>query len=122
LKLSYDEPLPSPAFKFNWRRYIEGVKVTDAKLGVSVKDGVWHGMAVQVDPIKPTLQAPGTERLKLKCDILLSILLQFCFQFQLAPLPHGSVEGTLDLVGRCRLTVSKPALKAKRLCYQRLKL
>jgi hypothetical protein len=27
---------------------------------------------VQVDPIKRTLKLPGTERLKLKCDILLS--------------------------------------------------
>jgi len=27
---------------------------------------------VQVDPIKPTLKAPGTKRLKLTCDVLLS--------------------------------------------------
>jgi hypothetical protein len=27
---------------------------------------------VQVDPIKPNLKPPGNERLKLKCDILLS--------------------------------------------------
>ena len=27
---------------------------------------------MQVDPIKPTLKAPGAERLKLKCDVLLS--------------------------------------------------
>jgi hypothetical protein len=27
---------------------------------------------VQVDPIKPKLKPPGTKRLKLKCDILLS--------------------------------------------------
>ena len=26
---------------------------------------------MQVDPIEPTLKAPGTERLKLKCEILL---------------------------------------------------
>ena len=47
-----------------------------------------RGWAVQVDPIKPTLKAPGTKRSKLKYDNLLSILLQFCFQFQFAPL-HG---------------------------------
>jgi len=29
-------------------------------------------MVVPVDPIKPTLKAPGSERLKLKCDELLS--------------------------------------------------
>ena len=27
---------------------------------------------MQVDPIKPTLKAPGTKRLKLKCDTLRS--------------------------------------------------
>jgi len=27
---------------------------------------------VRVDPIKPTLKAPGAKRLKLNCDILLS--------------------------------------------------
>jgi hypothetical protein len=31
-----------------------------------------HGRAVHVDPIKPTLTAPGTKRLKLKYYILLS--------------------------------------------------
>ena len=31
-----------------------------------------QGRAVQVDPIKPKLQPPGTKRLKLNCDILLS--------------------------------------------------
>jgi hypothetical protein len=30
------------------------------------------GWAVQVDPMKPTLKPPGTKRLRLKCDILLS--------------------------------------------------
>jgi hypothetical protein len=29
-------------------------------------------MAVQVDPIKPTLKAPGTKHLKAKCEELLS--------------------------------------------------
>ena len=31
-----------------------------------------HGRAVQLAPIKPRLKAPGTKRLKLKCDVLLS--------------------------------------------------
>ena len=35
---------------------------------------------MQVDPIKPTLKAPGAEHLKLKCDILLS---NFAFKFNL---------------------------------------
>jgi hypothetical protein len=37
-------------------------------------------MAVQVDPIKPALKAPGTKRLKLKCDEQLS---NFAFKFNL---------------------------------------
>ena len=35
---------------------------------------------MHVDPIKPTLKAPGTKRLKLKYDILLS---SFAFDFNL---------------------------------------
>ena len=35
---------------------------------------------MQVDPINPTLKAPGTKRLKLKCDTLLST---FAFKFHL---------------------------------------
>jgi hypothetical protein len=31
-----------------------------------------HGRVVQVDPIKPKLNLPGTKRFKLTCDILLS--------------------------------------------------
>jgi hypothetical protein len=38
------------------------------------------GRAVQVDPIKPNLKLPGTERLKLTCDELLST---FAFKFKL---------------------------------------
>jgi hypothetical protein len=41
---------------------------------------------VQVDPIKPTLKAPGTKRLKLNYNERLSILLKKCFQIQLASL------------------------------------
>jgi hypothetical protein len=39
-----------------------------------------HGEAVQVDPIKPTLKAPGTNRLKLNYDALLS---NVAFKFNL---------------------------------------
>ena len=41
----------------------------------------------------PALKAPGTQRLKLKYDELHSILLQFCFRFQLAPLNQGAGTG-----------------------------
>jgi hypothetical protein len=42
--------------------------------------GVHLGQTVQVDPIKPTLKAPGNKRLKLECNELLSI---FAFKFNL---------------------------------------
>jgi len=45
--------------------------------------------------IKPMLKAPGYKRLKSKYDEVLSILLKFCFQFQLAPLQHGRVLARL---------------------------
>jgi len=66
---------------------------------------------VQVDPIKPTLAAPGTKRLKLKCDKLLS---SFAFNFNLRRyVTATAIYATPDidedaklptLVGRCRLT------------------
>jgi len=40
--------------------------------GVQVQPGRRHGSAVQVDPIKTKLTPPGTKRLKVKCDLLLS--------------------------------------------------
>jgi len=49
-----------------------------APIHVVLSDG--YGRAVQVDPIKPTLKAPGTERSKLKCDGLHST---FAFKFNL---------------------------------------
>jgi len=45
-----------------------------------------RGRTVQVDPIKPTLKTPGTERLKLKYEELVS---NFCFKFNFAPLHRG---------------------------------
>jgi len=81
LKLKYDIMLSSFAFNFNLRRYIMG------RLGhlpglcvLRVVARVQRGRSVQVDPIKPTLKAPGTKRLKLECDELLS---KFAFRFNL---------------------------------------
>ena len=50
------------------------------------------GRAVQVDPIKPMLKAPGTKRLKLKYNKLLS---SFAFKINLRrfTLAHGRAEG-----------------------------
>ena len=47
-------------------------------------------MAVQVDPIKPTLKAPGSQRLKLKCDTLLSTS---AFNFNLRRYSTGEETG-----------------------------
>ena len=53
-----------------------------------------RGEAVQVAPIKPTLKAPGTKRLKLKCDEPLS---NVAFNFNLRRYSVVSAD-------RCRLT------------------
>jgi len=45
------------------------------------------GRAVQVDPIKPALQAPGPRRLNLKYDLLLS---SFAFSFNLCRYSSGT--------------------------------
>jgi len=62
LKLDHEKLLSNFAFNFNLRRYVQHRLLLHTA----------QGEAVQVDPIKPTLKAPGSERLKLKCDILLS--------------------------------------------------
>jgi len=46
-----------------------------------------HGRAVQVDPIKPALKAPGTKRLELIYDGLVS---NFAFNFN----PRCYITGT----------------------------
>ena len=58
-----------------------------AKVDYETRDGstpliraVVHGWAVLVDPLSPTLKAPGTKRLKLIYDELLS---SFAFKFNL---------------------------------------
>jgi len=44
---------------------------------------------VQVDPIKPVLNAPGIKLLKLRCGWT---GFKFCFQLQRAPLHGGGLE------------------------------
>jgi hypothetical protein len=55
-----------------------------------------RGEAVQVDPIKPTLKAPGMDRLKLNYD---KLLLKNCFQVQLAPLHRGDSDALYHQYG-----------------------
>jgi len=70
-----------------------------------------QGRAAQLDPIKPTLKAPGIKLLKLKYDKPLS---NFTFKFNLRR--YSKVEGAGVLrrallrlvVRRCRLTPSNP--------------
>jgi len=72
-----------------------------------------QGEAVQVEPMKPMLKAPGTKRLKLKYDILLS---SFAFNFNLRRYTKlddfdnacSAYEKAIDMAGRCRLTLSNP--------------
>ena len=52
---------------------------------------------MQVDPIKPTLKAPGTERLKLKYEELLS---NFGFKFKLRRYIEADVGETDQLLAR----------------------
>jgi hypothetical protein len=67
---------------------------------------------VQVDPIKPMLKAPGTKRLKRNCHQPPS---NFAFKFNRCRSTEelrNAVHEVASVVGRCRLTVSKPVLKA----------
>jgi len=105
-----------------WREAVV-YKITEARTAavLAIKTAA-QGRAVQVDPSKPTFKAPGTKRLKLKYDELLTILLRFRFQFQLAPLQQGAIDVTAGrattagvaatLVGRCTLAASEFVLKA----------
>jgi hypothetical protein len=65
--------------RFNLRRYDMGVAVLNGAISTFLAVIVL-GKAVEVDPIRPTLKAPGTKRLKQKNDGLLS---SFAFKFNL---------------------------------------
>jgi len=60
---------------------------------------------VHVDPIKPTLKAPGIKLLKLKYDKPLS---NVAFKFNLRRHNKGMNVIPLNEVGWCRLTLSNP--------------
>ena len=69
---------------------------------------------MQVDPIKLTLKAPGTKRLKLKYDKLLStsafnfILRRYSEEMERFNKLTGVLSFSLK-VRRCRLTLSNPS-------------
>ena len=54
------------------------------------------GRAVQVESMNPTLKAPGSERLKLECHMLLSTS---AFKFNLRRYSAGLVAGKLGVRG-----------------------
>ena len=79
-----------------WRTLVRGGAVHP---GGAVGDA-GQDRAVQVNPIKPTLKVPGSERLKLNCDDLHS---NFAFKFNLRrytkrppPLPPPNMAGLLQ--------------------------
>ena len=90
--------LSTAAFKLNVRRYTKKAVVSNATIWVK---------AVKVDPVKPKLKAPGTKRLKLKYDQLLSSV---AFSFNLCRYIWDTVPMLPDrdglTVGWCVLTLS----------------
>jgi hypothetical protein len=67
----------------------------DQRAGVLAR-GPAPGRPVQVDPIKPKLKPPGTKRLKLNCDILLSTS-ALKFNLRRYNLASGGAAGVLVL-------------------------
>jgi hypothetical protein len=63
---------------------------------------------VQVEPIKPTLKAPGIKLLKLKHDEPLSNV-AFKFNLRRYTKVQDEIARGLRVVGRCRLPVSNPS-------------
>ena len=60
------------------------------------------GMPVPIDPIKPELKPPGTKRLKLKCDALLSTS---AFKFKLRRYTLETLVLILQYVARKQFAV-----------------
>jgi len=98
----------SPYEELAVQRVLLCVRDPDRVLLLGQPVRVRAGRAVQVDPIKPTLKAPGTKRLKVKYDKPLS---KFAFKFNLRRYTlvdnFSTVSSELKgggSVGRCRLT------------------
>ena len=62
-------------------------------------------MAVQVDPIKPTLKPPGTKLLKLKCDTLLSTS---AFKFNLRRFDKDADAAVQLYLRACEMLEARP--------------
>jgi hypothetical protein len=106
LKVTCDNRLSSFAFHLSLRRYNAVRALTVPGHGGLPRQPRAQGWAVQIDPIKPALKAPGIKRLELINDGPLS---NIAFNFNLRR--HSKDITVLMLssrVGRCRLTLSKP--------------
>jgi len=90
LKLNCDILLSTSAFKFNSRRCTGGRRRRVRGFGIRQRNR--RGKAVQVDPIKPVLKAPGSVLLKLRCDKLLST---FAFKLKLRRYNAAQTVGRL---------------------------
>ena len=108
LKLKHDELLSIFAFNLDLRRYTVAGRGQHAQpRHARVRLRVAPGRPVHVDPMKLMLKAPGTKRLRVKYDKLLS---RFAFKFNLcrynlepaagaAPLPDAALGFLLQSSG-----------------------
>jgi len=96
-----------------WRRGV-GARRDQLRRQTAARE---HGEAVQVDPVKPKAKAPGSKRLKLKCDKLLSsFAFNFnlrCFSTDVDDILHAHIGGMDAMArglkaGRGGLTLSNP--------------
>ena len=89
LKLEYEQLFSNFAFNFNVRRYIEAAPSRKESSESAARAWIAaHGMALQVNPMRHTLKAPGLSDGDLTCDELLS---SFAVNLKFAPLQHGLV-------------------------------
>jgi len=98
LKLDCDDPVSTSAFKFNLRRYI---KVFDILQMERVE------CSINLSPF-PTKLLSGTVIPTGVYFLMKNVDILFLFKFDVLLL---NID-LFSLVGRCRLTVSKPVLKA----------
>jgi hypothetical protein len=121
LNPKYDEPFSNFAFNFNLRRYSKDEALDQLTVDVTKYRKVWR---CRLNPVEARVETNCIQRLQLKYNEPLS---NFAFNFHLrryikgmaelgatrAALYREHVRTKSAWVGRCRLTVSKPELKAR---------
>ena len=68
-----NQAVGKPSAKARAAARSETIEKTDVQVEIEARRAVLQGGAVQVEPMKSKLKAPGTKRLKLRYDHLLSI-------------------------------------------------